>query len=55
VPRRRGAGECVVRADAYRFLELLENSHGYFLPHCGHWAMIEYPGLFAQIALDFLA
>lgn len=41
--------------DAYRFLELLENSHGYFLPHCGHWAMIEYPEVFARITLDFLA
>ncbi|MEI9852003.1 MAG: alpha/beta hydrolase [Sphingomonas sp.] len=26
---------------AYRFLELLPNSWGYIVPHCGHWAMIE--------------
>jgi 2-hydroxy-6-oxo-6-(2'-aminophenyl)hexa-2,4-dienoate hydrolase len=26
---------------AYRFLELFENSWGYIVPHCGHWAMIE--------------
>lgn len=42
-------------ADAYHFLELLENSFGYFVPHCGHWAMIEYPELFARITLDFLS
>lgn len=38
----------------YRFLELLENSSGYFIPHCGHWAMIEHPQLFAEIATQFL-
>lgn len=42
-------------AEAYRFLELLENSHGYFLPNCRHWAMIEYPEVFARVTLDFLA
>jgi 2-hydroxy-6-oxo-6-(2'-aminophenyl)hexa-2,4-dienoate hydrolase len=26
---------------AHRFLELLPNSWGYIVPHCGHWAMIE--------------
>ncbi|MFI0372247.1 alpha/beta fold hydrolase [Actinomadura sp. 1N219] len=39
---------------AYRFLELIENSTGFVLPHCGHWAMIEYPELFSQVTLDFL-
>lgn len=39
---------------AYRFLELLENSTGYILPHCRHWAMIEYPRLFAEVCLDFI-
>jgi pimeloyl-ACP methyl ester carboxylesterase len=37
-----------------RFLELLENSTGYFLPHCRHWAMMEYPDLFAKVVTDFL-
>lgn len=39
---------------AYGFLELLENSTGYIIPHCGHWAMIEHPELFARITTDFL-
>ena len=38
-----------------RFLELLENSTGYFLPHCRHWAMMEYPELFAKVVMDFLS
>lgn len=40
--------------EAFRFLELLEESTGYFLPHCGHWAMMEHPELFTRIALDFI-
>jgi pimeloyl-ACP methyl ester carboxylesterase len=39
---------------AYKFLELLENSTGYILPNCRHWAMIEYPEVFSQVTLDFL-
>lgn len=39
---------------AYRFLELLENSTGVILPHCGHWAMIEHPQTFANIVQAFL-
>ena len=41
--------------DAYRFLELLENSSGSILSHCGHWAMIEHPIQFAALTLQFLA
>lgn len=41
-------------ASAYRFLELLENSTGYLIPQCRHWAMIEYPEVFSSVALDFL-
>ena len=37
-----------------RLLELIDNSTGYIVPHCGHWAMMEYPELFARITLDFL-
>lgn len=40
--------------EAYRFLELLDNSHGYFLPNCRHWAMIEYPQVFTRVTLEFL-
>lgn len=40
---------------AYRFLELIENSWGYIIPHCGHWAMIEHPAEFAAVTVNFLA
>ncbi|MDT7697046.1 MAG: hypothetical protein QOI75_6413 [Pseudonocardiales bacterium] len=41
-------------SDAYTFLELLENSTGYLIPNCRHWAMIEYPEIFSSVTLDFL-
>ena len=45
----------VVQLDcAYRLLELVENSTGYIIPDCGHWAMIEHPQKFAKISLSFL-
>ena len=39
---------------AYEFLALLENSTGYLIPHCRHWAMIEYPELFSKVCINFL-
>jgi len=39
---------------AYKLLELIENSTGCILPHCGHWAMIEYPEKFARVSISFL-
>lgn len=41
-------------ANAYRFLELIENSWGYIMPHCGHWAMMERPADFSRACLQFL-
>lgn len=41
-------------ASGYRLLELIENSWGYIMPHCGHWAMLEYPEEFSRASLDFL-
>ncbi|HMN78708.1 MAG TPA: alpha/beta hydrolase [Burkholderiaceae bacterium] len=41
-------------ANAYRFLELIDDSWGYILPHCGHWAMMERPDAFSRVCLDFL-
>lgn len=38
---------------AFEFLTLLENSTGYIIPHCRHWAMIEYPELFTKVCIDF--
>nr|BAJ61378.1 meta-cleavage compound hydrolase [carbazole-degrading bacterium OC6S] len=40
--------------NGYRFLELLENSWGYFIPHCGHWAMIEHADDFVTATRSFL-
>tara|TARA_R110001592_G_scaffold363371_1_gene685461 strand:+ start:66744 stop:67595 length:852 start_codon:yes stop_codon:yes gene_type:complete len=37
-----------------RLLELIDNSSGYILPHCGHWAMMEYSQAFTRVTLDFL-
>ncbi len=37
-----------------RLLELIENSTGYLMPHCGHWAMMEYPEEFARVTMEFL-
>lgn len=50
-----GKGDKVVSvAQAVRYLELLDNSTGVLLPHCGHWAMIEHPQRFASIVRAFL-
>jgi 2-hydroxy-6-oxo-6-(2'-aminophenyl)hexa-2,4-dienoate hydrolase len=38
----------------YGYLELLDNSWGFVVPHAGHWVMIEAPQAFAAITLDFL-
>ena len=40
--------------NAYRFLELIEHSWGYIIPHCGHWAMLEYPDDFVTETTRFL-
>ncbi|MBZ6377161.1 alpha/beta hydrolase [Pacificimonas flava] len=39
---------------AYKFLELIENSWGYIVPHCGHWAMIEAREDFCAAVESFL-
>lgn len=43
-----------VLARTYGYLELLENSWGFVVPHVGHWVMIEAPQEFTAITLDFL-
>lgn len=40
-------------SNAYKFLDLIEQSSGYIMPYCGHWAMIEHPVAFARITRDF--
>ena len=39
---------------SYKLLDLLENGHGYILPKCGHWAMLEHPETFSRVCLEFL-
>ncbi|QSR36198.1 alpha/beta hydrolase [Marinobacterium iners] len=39
---------------AYKFLDLIEDSWGYIIPNCGHWAMIEHPTDFANATELFL-
>ncbi|RLA10127.1 MAG: alpha/beta hydrolase [Gammaproteobacteria bacterium] len=46
--------QVVPLTSAHRFLELIDNSWGYIVPHCGHWAMIEYPEDFAGAVSAFL-
>jgi pimeloyl-ACP methyl ester carboxylesterase len=46
--------QIAIPARNYRFLELLDNSWGFILPHCGHWVMMERPQEFAAVTLDFL-
>lgn len=41
-------------SSGYRLLELIENSWGYIVPHCGHWAMMEHPEDFTRATLSFL-
>ena len=46
--------QVIPMADSLRLLQLIEGSHGYFIPDCGHWAMMEYPELFAEVTIAFL-
>ena len=41
-------------SSAYKLLELINNSRGYIIPACGHWAMIEKPAEFAAVSELFL-
>jgi 2-hydroxy-6-oxo-6-(2'-aminophenyl)hexa-2,4-dienoate hydrolase len=40
--------------ESITLMKLIENSHGYFIPNCGHWAMMEYPDLFAEVTIAYL-
>lgn len=41
-------------ANALKFLELIDDSWGYIIPHCGHWAMLEHPEDFAGEVVRFI-
>jgi pimeloyl-ACP methyl ester carboxylesterase len=40
--------------EGLRLLELLSEAEGHFIPHCGHWAMIEQTETFVRVSRDFL-
>lgn len=43
-----------ILARTYGYLELLENSWGFIVPHAGHWVMIEAPDEFVSVTSSFL-
>ena len=50
-----GTLDNMVPLDAsYKLLETLPNAWLYVMPHCGHWAMMEYPEEFTRVTADFL-
>lgn len=40
--------------DAMRLIDLLPRSWAYFIPDCGHWAMLEHPRDFVSATLNFI-
>jgi 2-hydroxy-6-oxo-6-(2'-aminophenyl)hexa-2,4-dienoate hydrolase len=46
--------QVAILARTYGYLELLENSWGFIVPHVGHWVMIEAPKEFAVVTTSFL-
>ena len=44
-----------VLARTYGYLELMENSWGFVLPHVGHWAMMESPREFVAVTSAFFS
>lgn len=44
----------VTPAQIFRFLELIDNSWGYLIPHCGHWVMMERPEEFCSMCTRFI-
>lgn len=46
--------QIAVPARSQRYLELLDNSWGFAIPHAGHWVMMEAPEVFVDITTRFL-
>jgi 2-hydroxy-6-oxo-6-(2'-aminophenyl)hexa-2,4-dienoate hydrolase len=44
----------VTPVQIFRFLELIDNSWGYLIPHCGHWVMMERPEEFCALCTRFI-
>lgn len=50
-----GKNDIVVPMDLnVRYLELIPQAWGFFLPNCGHWAMLEHPDAFSDAVISFL-
>jgi 2-hydroxy-6-oxo-6-(2'-aminophenyl)hexa-2,4-dienoate hydrolase len=47
--------QVAVLARTYGYLELIENSWGFILPHVGHWAMMEAPKEFVSVTTAFFS
>jgi pimeloyl-ACP methyl ester carboxylesterase len=45
--------QIAVLARTYGYLELIPNSWGFVLPHCGHWVMMEAPEEFVAVTTAF--
>lgn len=45
--------QIAVPARTYGYLELIPNSWGFVLPHCGHWVMMEAPEEFVAVTTAF--
>jgi 2-hydroxy-6-oxo-6-(2'-aminophenyl)hexa-2,4-dienoate hydrolase len=45
--------QIAVLARTYGYLELIPNSWGFVLPHCGHWVMMEAPDEFVAVTTAF--
>jgi pimeloyl-ACP methyl ester carboxylesterase len=41
-------------SEAIEMLGLLPEAQAHFIPHCGHWAMVEQPELFSRVSSSFL-
>ena len=46
--------KAIPMSEGLQLLGLLSEAHGHFVPHCGHWAMIEQSDTFSRVACDFL-
>jgi pimeloyl-ACP methyl ester carboxylesterase len=40
--------------ESYHLLNTLPNAWLYVIPHCGHWAMMEYPEEFTRVTADYI-
>lgn len=46
--------KAIAVTEGFQLLQLLPEAHGYFVPHCGHWAMVEQAETLVRVSSDFL-